>query len=177
MVLPLLARALGGAALRGGAASGTGRRARQTIVIEGIEQLKDNLARMLPGEAQKILRSAAGDVAGLMRDDIRAAMPSHVRHYKTAIAVYRPRLRRGEIAADVIAKRTPPRAFYIHNIVEHGTTDRFTKFGAFRGLVQAYPFKGPVVARWRPKVPAELEKALDRQLSAAWERRRTGART
>lgn len=173
MVAPLIARALGGAALRGG----TGRRRSQNVMrIDGIEELKNNLARMLPGEAQKILRAAATDVAGQIRDDIRAAIPDNVRHYKNAIATYRPRLRRGEIATDVVAKRTPPHAFYIHNIVEHGTKDRFTKAGAARGAVAAQPFKQPVVDRWRPKVPRAFQAALDRGLALAWERRRTGAK-
>jgi hypothetical protein len=173
VAIPLLARALGGAALRG--RSG-GSRARNVLRIDGIEQLKDNLARMIPGEAQKILRKAAVDVANLIRDDIRAALPGNVRHYRLAIQTYRPRLRRGEIAADVVAKRTPPRAFYIHNIVESGTKARFTKGGAARGAVTAQPFKKPVVDRWRSKVPGAFEEALSRGLTAAWARRRTGAK-
>lgn len=172
--LPSLARLFAAPALRGGASSS--RRRGATLTIDGIEELKNNLARMLPGEAQKILRNAAGAVAALIRDDIRRAMPANVRHYKTAIAVYRPRLRRGQVAADVVAKRTPPRAFYIHNIVEYGTKDRFTKTGAFRGKVAAQPFKGPVVERWRPRVPQEFQRALDVGLAAAWEKRRTGAK-
>lgn len=172
-MIPILARAAGGAAIRGG---GSSSKARNVMRIDGIEQLKNNLAVMLPGQAQKILRSAAVDVAGQIRDDIRAAIPANVRHYRLAIATYRPRLRRGEIAADVVAKRTPPRAFYIHNIVEHGTKDRFTKAGAFRGAVTAQPFKEPVVNRWRPKVPRAFDEALGRGLADAWEKRRTGAK-
>jgi hypothetical protein len=173
-VFPIIARALGGAALRGG--GGGGARARNVLRIDGLEQLKDNLARMIPGEGQKILRKAAVDVANMIRDDIRAALPANVRHYRLAIATYRPRLRRGEIAADVVAKRTPPRAFYIHNIIEHGAKDRFTKAGAYRGAVAAQPFKDPVVNRWRSRVPDEFERALSRGLSEAWARRRTGAK-
>lgn len=170
MVAPILARAAFAGFTNGG---GSGRRG-NTLVIEGIETTKDNLARMLPGEAQKILRRTVGAVAALIRNDIRLAIPANVRHYRTAIAVYRPRLRRGQVAADVVAKRTPPRAFYIHNIIEHGTRDRFTKSGAYRGSVTAQPFKGPVVERWRPKVAAAFETALYAELAAAWERRRTG---
>lgn len=171
-MIPVLAR---GAALAAGGGGSSSKRP-AVLVIDGIEELKNNLARMLPGEAQKILRAAAGEVAGKIRDDIRAVIPANVRHYKNAIAVYRPRLRRGQVAAEVVAKRTPPRAFYIHNIVEHGTKDRFTKAGVFRGAVGAQPFKGPVVDRWRSKVPAEFQKALDAGLAAAWERRKTGAK-
>ena len=80
------------------------------------------------------------------------------------------------VAADVVAKRTPPKAFYLHNIVEGGTKDRYTKSGAFRGRVKAQPFKKPVVDRWRSKVPAEFEKQLAIKLEKAWEKRRTGAK-
>lgn len=170
--VPFLARSVGGSALRGGASS----RAAKAIRIDGLEELQANLERMIPGEAQKVLRNAAGAVAALIRDDIRSAMPAHVRHYKTAIAVYRPRLRKGEVAAEVVAKRTPPRAFYLHNIVEHGAQNRFTKSGASRGSVAAYPFKEPVVNRWRTRVPAEFQRALSEGLAKAWERRRTGTK-
>lgn len=146
----------------------------EAITLDGIAELKANLETMLPKEATAIMRKTTVDVANMIRDEIRAAIPSHVRHYRTAIATYRPRVGRGQVAADVVAKRTPPRAFYLHNIVEHGTTGRTTKAGANRGSTAAFPFKDPVVERWRPKVPLAFENALRKQLAIAWERRRTG---
>ena len=146
----------------------------EAIVIDGLEELKANLETMVPKEATGIMRKAVVDVANLIRDDIRAAIPTHVRHYRTAIATYRPRVGRGQVAADVVAKRTPPRAFYLHNIVEFGTNNRYNKAGAFRGSTAAHPFKEPIVERWRQRVPEELQKALSQQLAAYWERRRTG---
>lgn len=153
---------------------GRARNRGEALVIDGIEELKRNLEVMVPKEAGAIMRKAVVDVANLIRDDIRAAVPSHVSHYRSSIQVYRPRVGRGQVAADVVAKRTPPKAFYLHNIVEHGTQGRRTKSGAFRGSTAAYPFKAPVVERWRPRVPVELQKALSTQLARAWERRRTG---
>lgn len=146
----------------------------EAIQLEGIETTRENLEKFLPREANRILRRSAERLANLIRDDIRAALPPNVRHYRLAIAMYRPRVRRGLIAADVVAKRTPPRAFYIQNIVEHGTKDRFTKTGAFRGSVEAQPFKEPVLRRWRPKIQLAFEYAVENELAAAWERRRTG---
>jgi len=147
------------------------------LVIHGIDELKYNLSHLMPYEAQSIMRKAVGQVAGEIRDEIRDNLPENVKHYRTAIAVYRPRLgRTGKylVAADVVAKRTPPRAFYIANIIEAGTKDRYTKTGAFRGKVKAQPFKKPVVDRWRPKVPSRFEQVLKQKIQEDWDRRKTG---
>lgn len=149
---------------------------RDAIQIEGVEELKKTLLQMMPREVGKILRNAVGAVAGELRDEIRANMPAHVRHYRTAIQVYRPRLGRGVIAADVVAKRTPPRAFYLHNIVEHGARNRFTKAGVPRGSVPAFPFKEPVVERWRNsgRIAEAFDRAIGTQIELAWARRKGG---
>lgn len=145
------------------------------IVIHGIDVLKDNLTHLLPSEAQRIMRQAVGQVAAEIRDEVRENLPPNVKHYRTSIAVYRPRLgRTGKyfVSADVVAKRTPPRPFYIANIVEYGTKDRYTKSGAFRGRVKAQPFKRPVIERWRPKVSARFNEVLQQKLREDWERRK-----
>lgn len=146
------------------------------IQIVGIEELKKNLKDFLPREAQNILRQAATAVANDIRDEIRANIPDNVKHYATAIATYRPRVGKHQVAAEVVAKRTGPKAFHLHNIIEAGTKDRYTKSGAFRGKVAAQPFKKPVVDRWRPKVPKRFQEHLSAKLEAAWAKRRTGAK-
>lgn len=150
----------------------------EAIQLVGIEQLKKNLMKdgFLAREAHNLLRQAVSAVATDIRNEVRANIPPNVKHYKKAIATYRPRVGKSVIAAEVVAKRTPPRAFYLHNIVEHGTTDRYTKSGAYRGKVKAQPFKKPVVDRWRAKVPKRFQEHLSAKLEAAWAKRRTGVK-
>src|SRR5690606_12016817 len=113
---------------------GTAVRKGPAIVIHGIDVLKHNLTHLLPDEAESLMRKAVGQVAAEIRDEVRDNLPENVKHYRTSIVVYRPRLgRTGKyfVSADVVAKRTPPRPFYIANIVEYGTKDRYTRSGAF----------------------------------------------
>lgn len=146
------------------------------IQITGLEELKENLRGLVPREAHNILRQAATGVANEIRDEIRANIPENVKHYRTAIATYRPRSGKYVVSADVVAKRTKPKAFYIHNIIEHGTKDRYNKKGQFRGKVKAQPFKDPIVDKWRPKVPDRFREVLHQKLRELWANRATGVK-
>lgn len=150
---------------------------KDVIQIEGLEQLKKNLESFLPGEVKKIMRNAVTAVANQVRDDIRANLPSHLTHYRSKVATYRPRLTRsGGAAAQVVAKRTAPKPFYLANIYEHSKGQiRKTKAGKSRGRVAATPFAGPAAERLRRLMPAVFERHFDEKVLEAWDKRRTGA--
>lgn len=149
---------------------------KDVIQIEGLEQLRKNLTDFLPREVNKIVRNAVTALANEVRDDMRAHIPPHLAHYRSKIATYRPRLTRsGGAAAHVVAKRTPPKPFYLANIYEHSKEqERYTKTGKRRGKVKATPFAGPAAERLKKRMPGAFEKHFDAKVAEAWEKRKSG---
>ena len=125
------------------------------ITVTGSKQL-DALFKALPDQmVKKVMRAAllkSGKpilVAAKKLVPVSKGKPAKGRkHLKQALAVNpanRRDERRGEIKVLVGARRAKPYKGFHAFLVEHGTKDRRTKKGAFRGRSRAQPFLGPAV--------------------------------
>lgn len=134
-----------------------GRRAGQRgIQIEGLDELRDQLANVAPREANNILRAAVHGLAGQVRDEMRARVPTRTTALQKSIRAVR---RRGKPNFPVSEVRGGGGAPYM----------LMTEFGTSHSKAQ--PFIVPTVEAMRPGMADEYRKQFGKKLERALARK------
>ena len=119
---------------------------------EVTEALDELTGRESKGALQKAVKKAGNYLAG----KARAEAPAKPRKLKRSI---RARAAKRDKPGVVVSGR-----HRLSPIVQHGTQDRFTKSGAFRGRIRPNPFISRTADRYDDEALRVAEAELDRQL-------------
>ena len=127
-----------------------------TVKVDAHEVI-DALEDLEPRAAHKTVERALKKVGNFLAGKARAAAPSRPRKMKSKT---RARNAKRDKPGSVVSARHA-----LSPIVQHGTRDRFTRSGAFRGRIEANPFITRTADEWGDealdKVDDEIAKALE----------------
>ena len=139
------------------------------MAIEGLDEVVDSLANVLPKEARNLARSTVQNIAQEVAKGMKLKAPKDEGELRKSIIAYRRRGTPTQVASDVIirhGKGQKINAFYWH-FVENGTAD-----GA-----PAQPYITPTVEEMRPKIPDIFRDKMGKNLEKLMARKAKKAAT
>lgn len=127
-----------------------------TMQITGLEELRETLTNTAPREANNILRNTVHGLAGVVRDELKAAVAKDTRALEKSIKAVR---RRGKPNFPVSEVRGGGTAPYML-MLEFGTSK-----------TKAQPFIVPTTEQMRPQVPSIYREQFGKKLEASLAKR------
>lgn len=119
-------------------------------VVQALDDLADR-------DAKRTMQKATKQAGNFLAGKARAEAPKRPRKMRSST---RARAAKRDRPGSVVSAR-----HRLSPIFQHGTRDRFTKSGAFRGRIQANPFISRTADQWGDEAldvaEREIAKALD----------------
>ena len=146
------------------------------MVLEGAEALEANLRELPRQLARNTLRRALLKAAQPMADEARRLLPSMAAwKNEYVVAGYRLSARQQAQAPKPQRMAGQPVEVFVYvgvkpkrhlHLLEFGTGPRYTKTGAYRGMMQADPFMRPAFDQTTTLVLEDFGRTLGREIEA-----------
>lgn len=140
-----------------------------TFTVQDADLLR-KLRAMTTAEHGRVFQKAIRDVSGPLMRAVKANTPvGPTGNLRRSIGQNIAQYQDGKVVFGFVGPRWYNQGRHGH-LVEHGTTQRYTRLGHSRGVMPSAPFLGPVYEANRTVLEEGLSASLRIQIEGFWQR-------